>query len=228
MNPTTAAFYAFALILLFSAFRVITARNTVHAALWLVLAFFNAACIWMLLKAEFLSIALVLVYVGAVMVLFLFVVMMLDINTDQLRAGFWKRFPLVGLVGLVIVLEMAIVLRGGFDVAAPVAPMAAAGVGNTRQLGIELFTSYLYPLQVAAVLLLVAIISAIALTLRERKDSKALDPSIQLKARKAERLRVVRMEAERPAAPAATDAAPAAAVVPGNTAAPAAPAKGGA
>jgi NADH-quinone oxidoreductase subunit J len=227
MNPTTIAFYVFALILLFSAFRVITARNTVHAALWLVLAFFNAACIWMLLKAEFLSIALVLVYVGAVMVLFLFVVMMLDINTDQLRAGFWKRFPLVGLVGLVIVLEMAIVLRGGFDVAAPTASaMNMSGIANTRQLGIELFTNYLYPLQVAAVLLLVAIISAIALTLRQRKDSKALDPSVQLRARKSERLRIVSMDAERPAAPVSAEAAAAAA--PGAGAAPAAAAKGGA
>jgi NADH-quinone oxidoreductase subunit J len=130
----------------------------------------------------------------------------------------------------VIVLEMAIVLRGGFDVAAPAAPMANAGMANTRQLGIELFTNYLYPLQVAAVLLLVAIISAIALTLRERKDSKALDPSIQLRARKSERLRVVRMEPERPAAPVAADGAvPAAAATsaaPGAGAA--APAKGGA
>ncbi len=221
MNPTTAAFYAFALILLFAAFRVITARNTVHAALWLVLAFFNAACVWMLLKAEFLSIALVLVYVGAVMVLFLFVVMMLDINTDAMHVGFWKRFPLVGLVGLVIVLEMAIVMRGGFNVALPVAPAGAVpGMSNTRQLGIELFTLYLYPLQIAGVLLLVAIIAAIALTLRNRKDSKAMDPAVQLKARKSERLRVLRMEPERPAAAtAASDAAATAA-----SAAPATPA----
>ncbi len=229
MNPTTAVFYAFALILLFAAFRVITARNTVHAALWLVLAFFNAACIWMLLMAEFLSIALVLVYVGAVMVLFLFVVMMLDINTDQLRVGFWKRFPLVGLVGLVIVLEMAIVLRGGFSVTTPAAPaVATAGMSNTRQLGIELFTNYLYPLQIAAVLLLVAIISAIALTLRQRKDSKALDPSVQLRARKSERLRIVQMDAVRPAAAAAEAVAPAAAAAAPAASAAAAPAKGGA
>jgi NADH-quinone oxidoreductase subunit J len=221
MNPTTAVFYAFALILLIAAFRVVTARNTVHAALWLVLAFFNAACVWMLLKAEFLSIALVLVYVGAVMVLFLFVVMMLDINTDAMRTGFWKRFPLVGLIGLVIVLEMAIVLRGGFAVTSPAAPAGAiAGVSNTRQLGIELFTLYLYPLQIAAVLLLVAIIAAIALTLRQRKDSKALDPAVQLKARKADRLRVLRMEPERPVSASAPAADAAAAA---STTAPAAP-----
>jgi NADH-quinone oxidoreductase subunit J len=197
MNSTTALFWLFAAILLFAAFRVITARSTVHAALYLVLAFFNAACIWMLLRAEFLAIALVLVYVGAVMVLFLFVVMMLDINTDQLRAGFWSRFPAVAAVGLLIVFEMAIVLRGGFQVATPV-PMAAEGEGvsNTRALGMELFGDYLYPLQIAAVLLLVAIVAAIALTLRQRKDSKALDVSVQLRARKADRVRLVRMKPE--------------------------------
>lgn len=203
MNPTTFLFYLFSAVLLFAAFRVITARSTVHAALYLVLAFSQAAFIWMMLKAEFLSIALVLVYVGAVMVLFLFVVMMLDINTDQLRAGFWRRFPAIALVGLVIALEMAIILRGGFDVAQPAPPdnPALAGMDNTRQLGIELFTNYLYPVQIAAVLLLVAIVAAIALTLRPAKYSKAMDPSLQLKARKADRLRVVRMQAEVPPPP---------------------------
>ena len=165
----TALFYVFSAILLFASFRVITARSTVYAALFLVLAFFNAACLWMLLRAEFLSIALVLVYVGAVMVLFLFVVMMLDINTDAFRVGFWKHFPLAGLVGAVIALEMALVLMGGFRLTdAPALSAEAAKLGNTKLLGIEIYSKYLYPLQIAAVLLLVAIIAAIALTLRAR------------------------------------------------------------
>ena len=198
---TFALFVVFSAFLLVSSFCVITARNTVHAVLFLVLAFFSASCVWMLLAAEFLAIALVLVYVGAVMVLFLFVVMMLDVNSDALRAGFWKHLPLALLVGVVIALEMALVLTGGFHLTTPRAPEAAAG-GNTMQLGIEIYTRYLYPLQIAAVLLLVAIVSAIALTLRRRKDSRALDPSVQIRARKADRLRVVKVQptVETPAA----------------------------
>jgi NADH-quinone oxidoreductase subunit J len=193
MTTISALFYLFSAVLLASSFGVITARSTVHAALFLVLAFFNASCLWMMLKAEFLAITLVLVYVGAVMVLFLFVVMMLDINTEELRVGFWKAFPLAALVGVLIALEMALVLMGGFRVAdAPIDPQVAK-LGNTRMLGIEVYTNYLYPLQVAAVLLLVAIIAAIALTLRERKDSKAIDPNLALRARKADRLRIVKM-----------------------------------
>jgi NADH-quinone oxidoreductase subunit J len=195
MDTTTALFYVFSAILLFAAFRVITARSTVHAALFLVLAFFNAACVWMLLRAEFLAISLVLVYVGAVMVLFLFVVMMLDVNVDALREGFWKHFPLAGLVGVVIALEMALVLIPGFDVrSAPVPDAAALKMGNTKLLGIEIYTHYLYPLQIAAVLLLVAIIAAIALTLRRRKDSKYMDANTQLRAKKADRVRIVKMK----------------------------------
>ena len=194
MTTISALFYIFSAVLLASSFGVITARSTVHAALFLVLAFFNASCLWMMLKAEFLAITLVLVYVGAVMVLFLFVVMMLDINTEELRAGFWKAFPLAALVGVLIALEMALVLMGGFSrAAAPVADAVAVKMGNTRLLGIEVYTNYLYPLQIAAVLLLVAIIAAIALTLRERKDTKAIDPALALRARKAERLRIVKM-----------------------------------
>ncbi|HMM86351.1 MAG: NADH-quinone oxidoreductase subunit J [Gammaproteobacteria bacterium] len=203
MNTITALFYLFSVVLLFAALRVITARSTVHAALYLVLAFFNAACVWMLLEAEFLAIALVLVYVGAVMVLFLFVVMMLDINTDRFRENFWRHFPLAGLVGAVIALEMALVLMGGFDLPdAPQPDAAAVAMGNTRLLGIEIYTKYLYPLQVAAVLLLLAIVAAIALTLRRRKDSRYIDPAAQVRVRKADRLRVVRMPpvVERPAA----------------------------
>jgi NADH-quinone oxidoreductase subunit J len=194
MNTTTALFYLFSLVLLFASVRVITARSTVHAALYLVLAFGNAACLWLLLRAEFLAIALVLVYVGAVMVLFLFVVMMLDLNTDRFREGFWKHLPLAGLVGVVIALEMAFVLIRGFDVRnAPALSDAAIKAGNTKMLGIAIYTQYLYPLQVAAVLLLVAIIAAISLTLRRRKDSHYLDPSEQIRARKADRLRIVQM-----------------------------------
>jgi NADH-quinone oxidoreductase subunit J len=193
MTTTSALFYIFSAVLLASSFGVITARSTVHAALFLVLAFFNAACLWMMLKAEFLAIALVLVYVGAVMVLFLFVVMMLDINTEELRVGFWNAFPLAAIVGVLIALEMALVLMGGFRVTDAPVDLQALKVGNTRLLGIEVYTNYLYPLQVAAVLLLVAIIAAIALTLRERKDSKAFDPNLALRARKADRLRIVKM-----------------------------------
>jgi NADH-quinone oxidoreductase subunit J len=164
----------------------------VHAALYLVLAFASASCVWMLLRAEFLAIALVLVYVGAVMVLFLFVVMMLDLNNDDFRQGFWSHLPVAGMVGAVIALEMALVLTSGFRLAeAPAMSEQALKLGNTKLLGIEIYTKYLYPLQVAAVLLLVAIIAAIALTLRQRKDSRSQDASQQVRARKADRLRVV-------------------------------------
>ena len=191
---TSALFYFFAALLLFASFRVITARSTVHAVLYLVLAFANASAIWLLLSAEFLAITLVLVYVGAVMVLFLFVVMMLDVNADENRDGFWKHLPLAGLIGAVIALEMALVLMGGFRLTdAPVLDPALAKLGNTRLLGIEVYTKYLYPLQIAAVLLLVAIIAAIALTLRKRKDSRSQDPSQQVLAKKADRLRIVKM-----------------------------------
>ena len=195
MNTTTALFYVFSAVLLGASFRVITARSSVHAALFLVLAFFSASCVWMLLKAEFLAITLVLVYVGAVMVLFLFVVMMLDINTDAFRQNFWKHFPVAGLIGAVIALEMAAVLYQGFYVPeAPALSAAAIEAGNTKLLGIEMYTKYLYPLQIAAVLLLVAIVSAIALTLRRRKDSRAMDPSLQIRAKKADRVRLIKMK----------------------------------
>lgn len=194
MDITTVLFYIFSAVLLGSAFRVITAPSTVHAALFLILGFFNAACIWMLLKAEFLAITLVLVYIGAVMVLFLFVVMMLDINSDKVRQGFWKHLPLGGLVGAFAALEMAAVLMGGFRLNAAPEPSAfALQMGNTKLLGIAIYTQYLYPLEIAAVLLLVAIISAIALTLRGRKDSRSQNPGEQVKVKKADRLRVVKM-----------------------------------
>ncbi len=206
MHTQTALFYVFSAILLFASFRVITARSTVHAALFLVLAFFTAACVWILLKAEFLAISLVLVYVGAVMVLFLFVVMMLDINVDSMRQGFWRNFPVAGLVGAVIALEMALVLTGGFRLSEvpPVTPEQLR-LGNTKLIGIEIYTNYLYPLQVAAVILLVGIVAAIALTLRKRKDARYTSPSEQVRVKKADRLRIVQMQPVREVAPPPAD-----------------------
>jgi NADH-quinone oxidoreductase subunit J len=197
MDAITGLFYFFAAVLLFSAFRVITARNPVHAALYLVLAFFQAAAIWILLKAEFLAITLVLVYVGAVMVLFLFVVMMLDINMDSMRKGFWKHFPLAGMVGVVVALEMSYVLMGGFR--DPPKLASAAGqvgdqVSNTKALGVLLYSEYIYPLEIAAVILLVAIIAAIALTLRGRKDSKHTNAADQVRVKRGDRVRLVKMK----------------------------------
>jgi NADH-quinone oxidoreductase subunit J len=214
MDVRTALFYLFSVVLLFAAFRVITARNPVYAALFLVLTFFQAAGIWMLLRAEFLAISLVLVYVGAVMVLFLFVVMMLDINVDALRTGFWKHFPIAATIGALIALEMAAVLMGGFRPteeprALPGAAAAAqAGVqySNTKELGKLLYTEYLYPLEIAAVLLLLAIVAAIALTLRQRKDSKHMDPAQQVRVRASDRLQVIKVPPSRPAQPAAAAA----------------------
>ncbi|MBK6293975.1 MAG: NADH-quinone oxidoreductase subunit J [Rhodoferax sp.] len=203
MDVKTGLFYMFSTVLLFAAFRVITARNPVHAALYLVLAFFQAAMVWMLLKAEFLSITLVLVYVGAVMVLFLFVVMMLDINIDSIRQGFWKHFPLAALMGVVIALEMAAVLMKGFEpVAAPLAAgQAAAQVSNTKELGKLLYTQYVYPLEVAAAILLVAMIAAIALTLRQRKDTKYVSPGDQVRVKSRDRMTVLKMAATQTTAP---------------------------
>ena len=203
MDAKTGLFYVFAALMLFAAFKVITARNPVHAALYLVLAFFQAAAIWILLKAEFLAIALVLVYVGAVMVLFLFVVMMLDINIDSMRQGFWKHFPLAGTVGAIIALEMSYVLMGGFrepPKAANAVGQIGAQVSNTKELGKVLYTEYIYPLEIAAVILLVAIIAAIALTLRERKDSKSQNPSEQVRVKRADRVTLVKMKPVMPEA----------------------------
>ena len=191
-------FYALAIILLFAGLRVITARNPVHAALFLVLAFFTAAGIWLLLEAEFLAIALVLVYVGAVMVLFLFVVMMLDINLDKLREGFWDFLPMAGFIGVLMAAEMVMILGtkhfGLARISAP--PPHVAGYSNTAELGRQLYTDYLMPFELAAVVLLVAIVAAIALTLRDRKDSKFINPAEQVRVKRADRIRMVTMPAE--------------------------------
>ena len=196
MEFKTILFYAFSLILIFAATRVITDRNPVHAALFLVLSFFTAAALWMLLKAEFLAIVLVLVYVGAVMVLFLFVVMMLDIDIDKMREGFWAYFPFAAAIGVIIVLEMAAVLFRGFLTVDPQVAPNAANVGNTRELGKLIYTQYVYAFEIAGVILLVAIVDAVALTLRRRKDSKYFDPAAAVKVKRSDRVRIVSMKAE--------------------------------
>jgi NADH-quinone oxidoreductase subunit J len=193
----TVVFYVFAAILLLSALRVITARNPVHGALALVLAFFTAAGIWLLLRAEFLAITLVLVYVGAVMVLFLFVVMMLDVDLERLREGFWKNLPTAAVVGGVMALEMVAMLATRVFGTATQTHAVPPGYSNTRELGRVLYTQYVYAFEIAAVILLVAIIAAIALTLRRRKDTKSQDPARQVAARRAERVRLVSMPAEK-------------------------------
>jgi len=197
MNIQTFLFYVFAAILVFAALRVVTARNPVHAALWLVLAFFTAAAHWLMLRAEFLAIALVLVYVGAVMVLFLFVVMMLDVNFDNLRTQFRSYLPLGATVFVLVLVEMALVLLGNKPVGIAGAAAAPAAGGNTRALGSVLYTDYVYPFEIAAVVLLVAIIAAIALTHRTRRETKYQDPSQQVKVRARDRLRMISMESEK-------------------------------
>lgn len=191
-------FYALSAILLFAGLRVITTRNPVYAALNLVLAFFTAAGIWLLLEAEFLAIVLVLVYVGAVMVLFLFVVMMLDINLDRLREGFWSALPVALPVGGLMAVEMVMIVgvrNFGVD-QVPVPAPRPADYSNTAELGRVLYTQYLLPFELASIVLLVAIVAAIALTLRDRKDSKSMDPAKQVLVKKADRIRILKMQAE--------------------------------
>jgi NADH-quinone oxidoreductase subunit J len=191
-------FYILAAILVFAATRVITVRNPVHAALHLVLAFFTCSGLWLLLEAEFLAITLVLVYVGAVMVLFLFVVMMLDINTAPLREGFIRYLPVGLTVAALMILEMYLVLRSKyFDAESMPAPARhAADYSNTRELGSVLYTDYVYAFEIASVILVVAIIAAIALTLRKRPEAKMQNPAEQVKVRSTDRVRLVKMEAE--------------------------------
>lgn len=193
-------FYAFSAILIFAALMVITIRNPVKAALFLVLAFFSAACIWITLEAEFLAIVLVLVYVGAVMVLFLFVVMMLDINLARLRSGFTRYLPLGGLVAVLLVVEMVLVLSGAQfgPETMPRPEPHGADYSNTRELGLLLYTVYVFPFEIAALILLVAIIAAIALTLRRRPDTRYQSPSRQVSVDPRTRVRIVSMKSEKP------------------------------
>ena len=197
------AFYLFAALVIASGAFTILARNPVHSVLWLIMAFFNAAGLMVLVGAEFIAMLLVIVYVGAVAVLFLFVVMMLDINLDTMREGFWKHFPLAATLGALVALEMAAVLMSGFRMSQPVQAALAVGqapvqVSNSKALGILLYTEYLMPIQVAAAILLVAMIAAIALTLRERKDSKAINPSEQVRVRASDRMVVLKMDVTQP------------------------------
>lgn len=192
-------FYIFAAILLLASLRVITARNPVHSALALVLAFFTAAGIWLLLEAEFLAITLVLVYIGAVMVLFLFVVMMLDINLAELRKGFWSYLPAGLLVAGLMVLEMVMVL-GGADLGLGEPAPLPADYSNTKELGRLLYTDYVYPFELAAVLLLVAMVAAIALTHRKRRDSRQMNPGVQVKVKRADRIFMANIKPQKPEA----------------------------
>ncbi len=192
MNETL-LFYFFATLTVLAALRVITARNPLHAVLFLVLAFVSSAGIWLLLEAEFLAITLVLVYVGAVMVLFLFVVMMLDINIEQMRAGFWRWLPVGLLLAGLIVVQMVWVL-GASETSSGMNPVRhAADYSNTKELGRLIYTDYVYPFELAAVLLLIAMVAAIALTLRKRRDAKRQDITGQISVKKADRLRVVQV-----------------------------------
>jgi NADH-quinone oxidoreductase subunit J len=196
MEFTTILFYAFSALLIFAAVRVITDRNPVHAALFLILSFCSASAIWMLLQAEFLAIVLVLVYVGAVMVLFLFVVMMLDIDMAKLRAGFWGNLPLAATIGVIIALEMSAILIRGFLVQEAQVPANAAMIGDTRELGKLIYTHYLYAFEIAAMILLAAMVAAVALTLRRRKDTKYFDPGMAVKVKSTDRVRIVKMASE--------------------------------
>jgi len=197
MEFNTLLFYFFSVILVVAALCVVLARNPVHSAMFLVLSFFTAACIWMLLEAEFLAITLVLVYIGAVMVLFLFVVMMLDINLDRLREGFWRWFPVGALVAAIMVVEMVLVLWQPFGAEGMPAPAPQAGdYSNTKALGRLIYTEYVYAFEIAAVILLVAIVAAIALTLRRRPGTKHQDPAKQVMVRRGDRVRLVSVPPE--------------------------------
>ncbi len=205
MDSKAFFFYLFASVTVFAALRVVTARNPVHSVLYLMLTFFSAAAIWLLLRAEFLAITLVLVYIGAVMVLFLFVVMMVDINIDRLREGFWSNLPVAAFVGVLVVLELAAVLWQQFGrVGSADAPRLPADYNNTKALGKLIYTEYVYAFEIAAVLLLVAIVAAIALTLRRRVGVKSQDAGEQVKVRAQDRLRIVKMKSATPTPSATT------------------------
>lgn len=196
-NPNLLFFYGFATVLIISAIKVITSKNPVHAALFLVLAFFNAAGIWMMLEAEFLAIALILVYVGAVMVLFLFVVMMLDLDIARLRSQFKQFIPVASLVGAVIVAEMTLVIvRGFIGTVYPLPKNTPEDESNTMSLGKMIYGDYVFNFEIAGIILLVAIVAAVALTLRRRKDHKTQDIASQIRVKPADRVRIVPMESE--------------------------------
>ena len=201
MEFTTLAFMVFATVAVVSAGAVITVRNPVHAALCLVLTFFTVACTWILAGAEFLGVALVLVYVGAVMVLFLFVVMMLDVDTAPMREGFVRYLPLGLLVAVAMLIEMLTLIgvRAGFASAFSEDPAAAAGLSNTAWLANALFTDYMLPFEVAAVILTVAVVAAVMLTLRRRVGAKHQNPGEQSRVRAQDRVRLIKMDAVRPA-----------------------------
>ena len=209
------AFYLLAAVTVGAGFGVVSSRNPVHSVLFLILSFFSAAGLFVTMGAEFLAMLLVVVYVGAVAVLFLFVVMMLDIRIDQLRKSFWKNFPLAAVIFAIVAFEMGVVLIGGFSgvdspKAIPAVVDAAGKVvpySNVKALGTLLYTEYLFPVQIGAVILLVAMIAAIALTLRHRKDSKAIDASLQVRVRAADRLKLVKVDVVKPAAPVVEEAA---------------------
>ena len=198
MEFKTFVFYFLSTILVYASLRVVTLRNPVHAALHLVLAFFSASGVWILLQAEFLAIALVLVYVGAVMVLFLFVVMMLDINLDRLREGFWSYLPLGSIVALLMVAEMTLVIWANyFDLSDSNVAQTAAGYSNVQAVARLLFTEYVYPFVLASVILLVAMVAAVALTLRGKRLSKSVSPSQQVFVKAKDRVRVLHMPSEK-------------------------------
>ena len=198
MEFRTFVFYFLAVILIFASLRVITLRNPVHAALHLVLAFFSATGVWLLLQAEFLAIALILVYVGAVMVLFLFVVMLLDINLDRLREGFWSYLPLGAIVALLIIAEMGLVLSSMYgEVLESDVPQAAADYSNVQAVGRLLFTEYVYPFELASVVLLIGVVAAVALTLREKRKNKSVNPSQQVFVKAKDRVRILKVPAEK-------------------------------
>jgi NADH-quinone oxidoreductase subunit J len=197
MDFQTFVFYFLSAILVFAALRVITARNPIHAALHLILAFFTCGGIWALLQAEFLAIAIILVYVGAVMVLFLFVVMMLDINLDRIRQGFWNYLPLGAVLGLLMVLEMGLVLGNKALQIPASAAVTPPGVSNVKEIGRLMFTDFVYPFELASIVLLVGMIAAIALTWRGRKKSKYINPNQQVFVKAKDRLRVLQMPVEK-------------------------------
>ena len=197
MDFQTFVFFVLLAILIVASLRVITARNPVHAALYLILAFFTCGGVWALLQAEFLAIAIILVYVGAVMVLFLFVVMMLDINMDRIRQGFWNYLPLGAMLGLLMVMEMGLVLGSKYFQVPASEAVVPAGISNTKAIGELMFSDYVYPFELASIVLLVGMIAAIVLTYRGPKPSKNTNPNQQVFVKAKDRVRVLQMPVEK-------------------------------